>query len=471
MKFHMSPSRGRKCIIPMMLAVSVLLAGGGQALAQHRAEQYRPVWPVMSASVTNMNGWVVAQGITLEMSRNRVVWQTPLAPVGQPVSVRNGTGAMFVQIGNRAFVVDYGTGVTNEVRDGQVIRQFGPNQPALSGPVPAGPGAAPAGQQTQRAAVQETTAPPAYDDGGSRTPEVQRARNYQVALRELMVANDQWMQAVQDVASIRKTVEMGLAPQSELSRAQSAVKSRQEQVRRAQRLAERYSPTAAIVARPPVEVDNTPPQQREQIERAKERVLWLHAMIFFKARQVNRYQAAEMSEDDPSMVLAREELQRYNEMLDQTQANIEQLRVLAAPPLSDKINPELREQLELAQQRVLDSSLEVRRTRTKLDREKTLAAMDGNEDRAALTTANLLSTIQRNSYAKKELVRLREVANAAAAPPEATAPEAPVAPPTVTPAPAPMPGPVPAPLPPRTVPPEATPPPATQPATVPAPEY
>jgi hypothetical protein len=123
----------------LCLAACLVVTAIPTAQAQNPSKQSF-TWPLVITSVTTINGWVVAEGRTADQT-NKIIWRSPLAPAAGSVAVRNGWGTMFIEIGNRQFIVDDATGQTRELRPGQVVRQDLPWGPGgVPGPrSPGGP--------------------------------------------------------------------------------------------------------------------------------------------------------------------------------------------------------------------------------------------------------------------------------------------------------------------------------------------
>ncbi|RPI63146.1 MAG: hypothetical protein EHM48_02925, partial [Planctomycetaceae bacterium] len=126
------------CVVMLTLTLGASVANG-QFPTPGNAYSKSLTWPPISVNVSLQNGWVVAEGRTTDHAQ-RLVWRTPIAQGGQGMTVEHGWGSIFVQVGNRQFVVDDATGNTQELKPGDVIRQYQalPNPPigAYTPPAP-----------------------------------------------------------------------------------------------------------------------------------------------------------------------------------------------------------------------------------------------------------------------------------------------------------------------------------------------
>ncbi len=347
------------------LQILILLAGAmctawpsAPAMAQYgggSSSYYGSTWPIVSVSVTTSRGWIVAQGMTLGGVRNRILWRTPIAPTGgSPTSVQQGVSSTFVQIGERQFVVDNASGQVTELRGGVVYRRFGPGSQNDSSQAPA-VAMAPVGggQQNQNAVAQPVDMP----SGTAQSADVgvQRVRNYQLALRELMVANQQLVDAMQNVQLGRQAFDRGQISRADLHQLEANLQARQQQVRQAQELVQHYTaitpPPAALPTAP--DLAAVEPGLREQIRQAERRELFIETMLFYKAKRMERFQEADMPSGDPAMVELREGIAKCYAQLAEVQNDLEQMRLLAANPVDPSLPPELREQMARRSSRCL----------------------------------------------------------------------------------------------------------------------
>ena len=320
-------------------------------------------WPSMSVNLSVQNGVIVAQGVTMGGSGNRVLWQTPLMRLsGSPgMAVQHGASTTFVQAGNRRIVIDNATGRAYVLANNQAWRRFPAGEPVditgLSRPVPPSTTATPAtppphyGSVSETPRMRETTAvsdtPPPAASGAdtSRTlltggdNELKSISTYQQALRALMDANNRLLVRLERQQRLQRMS----APQGDIESASTDVEQAHREVTAAQKRVDSFLTLASaepIRARTVEDVEGAPtpikqaqmtPQQYVDLQQAEQRVLDLSAQMNRKALRIQEQK--ELGELTAAQ-LEREQrtIEAYQREVDRANLHLQELRLAANRP-------------------------------------------------------------------------------------------------------------------------------------------
>jgi len=319
-------------------------------------------WPSMSVNVSVQDGVLVAQGVTMGGSGNRVLWQTPLMRLsGSPgLAVQHGASTTFIQAGSQRIVIDNATGRAYLLANNQAWRRFPAGEPVditgLTRPAPPSTTAAPAPPTPHYPSVNETprmretaatsdTPPPAGAADTSRTllagsdNELKSISTYQQALRALMEANNRLLVRLER----QQRLESMSASQSEIEPASTDVEQARREVTAAQKRVDSFLTLASaepVRARTVEDVEGAPtpakqaqltPQQYVDLQQAEQRVLDLSAQMNRKALRIEEQK--ELGELTAAQ-LDREQrtIEAYQREVDRANLHLQELRLSANRP-------------------------------------------------------------------------------------------------------------------------------------------
>lgn len=342
----------------MALCLLLFPSLGDLAKAQFFEQPNSLTWPNISISVREQNGWIVAQGFSMDNTQ-QVNWTTPIAPApqGTTYAVSHGVGTVYVEVGDarvgvwRRFVLDSGTGQAVELRPGQVWQQFAtgpPYVPPVGGRSTRNLGnlpfdVAPAAPGTP--VVPAPTAPPA---GARQT------------FPALAQANTQLYIALVGLEDAYVLQQEGRAAPGDILRARQAVDLARKQVLQAQALAVRQvtpSPAAPPVTTAPQQppVPPLPRQVSPVIQQAEQRVVQLSSEYNTASRRLAELRSKPSEQVTmEQMDQAQTQVSNLQNVLQTADLDLQQLRMVQSLPPSEAVTPEL-------QTRITDAMTEVLR--------------------------------------------------------------------------------------------------------------
>jgi len=368
---------GLVVVIGVLVTGSVCYTSGAKAAEDDLVGQ--GTWPSVSVNIRSRNGMLVAEGMTtggVGRHANRVLWRTPLGHAGQGTSIQRGGSTTFVQTGSgNQFVIDNATGRTIVMRENQVWRRstgemvdvpgpYRPVRPEVAAP-PLAPGASPGAVPASESAspgVSESAAPGNAYAGDAHTgpaapahrgDEMSGLSNYQLALRDLMTANNVL------ITRLDRERELAAVESSELPSARRAVEQARQSVAAAQQRVHRLAPRTEeespstsdepARANPPARPTLTP-QQYANHRAAQQRALDLSAAMNRKAMlleaqlELGHITPEEYAHEQKTVAAYQREVDR---------ANLRAAEILLEANQPEELSPRDRQRFEQAERQVI----------------------------------------------------------------------------------------------------------------------
>lgn len=430
-------ANSHNCIIHLFIFASLAIFVPISSSRAEVPQWAKGTWPAISTSVTTTDKWIVIRGMTLGGVENRVIWETPLLERGPSVAVQHGTSTTFVQAGHRQFVVDNATGQAIELRGGAVYRRIDPRGGQLAYPQNSqGPSAEPApadrGQYQPEDGVEFAQAP-ITQQAASGDPAVRQLQAYQRSLRELMIANEDLLEAMLRMDRVRQLQDAGRATADDVRAAELQVQQRQTKASDIQKQVDRLGHPTQPAQRPAngeIDMPALNPLQMEQVQKAQERVLYLNELINEEGVKLQQYQEAGMDANAPAAIAARRNIRRYEQALEQAKMDLAELNRSFEGQEKKPVSPELRSRVGQAERTVLDMAEQVRQDEQRL-RQVRQKGDKASDDELAEASNRLVCSIRKLSSARAELDELNQMvygaparteAGSATQPPPATQP-------------------------------------------------
>lgn len=389
------------CLAPLLVTLCAPLL-----LAQGSGKESL-VWPPVSTSVSAINGWVVVVGRTLDQS-NKVVWRTPLAPAGESVSVHHGWGSLFVEVGNRQFVVDYASGRTQELRPGQIVRQDLPWLP-VGTPIPGMPTGSP-GAPAREYPPRTTNPAAAALPPPTLSPEA-------IALgQRICKANGQLIEALAALEITARNYDQKKASLADLQAAREKVRD----ARVVQELAQRgllmsmppelaklpTSPGPAASLPPPSTAPVRPPPEDPKVTGLQKKLMELTGQ-YVEARE--KLRLAQQQGVDSETVAARTRMADLAEQVDQTDTKLQQLRLTAdAKPCPFELAPADLADVARVERKILELHEQYRQAQERMQAvQQDAAAQKAGDKELQEAQAAVVAAMKKVSAARRELEDLR----------------------------------------------------------------
>ena len=401
------------------LGLSLLFLLGDLAGAQLIGGPNSLTWPNISISVREQNGWIVAEGFSMDNTQ-QVAWSTPLAPAptGTMYAVTHGVGTVYVEIGAlrngwRRFVLDSSTGQAVELRPGQVWQQFATGPPYVP-PV--------TGRSTRNLGNVPFDQAPAAP-AAPTTPFTPSASARQ-AFPALAQANTQLYSALVGLEDAYALQQEGRAAPADILRARQAVDRARQQVLKAQTLAVRQAtpgPTPLPVTTAPAPAPPPLPRQVPMvIQQAEQRIVQLSGQYNNALRQMADLRARPPEQVTTQQVSqAQTQVSNLQNVLQTADLDLQQMRMVESLPTAEVVSPQLQTQIGDAMTQVLRLQEQYGQANSDYQqaswlyqqRQAPIAQIDEAQTRM-MNLLNQLSAIQR------QLEALRRQAQMQAKPPE-----------------------------------------------------
>lgn len=283
--------------------------------------------PRITVNVTIRDGVVVAYARTLDQAQ-RVLWRVPLARAGPNVAITRGPQAVMVEVGDRQFVIDKVSGRTRELRPGEVYRELPGSmeqEPRLREPLSQG----------------------------------------QEAVDRLSVANQRLEAALAELEYVRRLEREGRARPQDVQRAAARVEEARKASLSAQEAAvKRILPDPARkpkpqeqekkpATRPAPRPNPSPPPQA--VRMAQERLMDRAAALGQARRDLEqthmKHEAGLATAQELDQ--AQRRVTQLEQMLEQADRDLQKARATGDMPKFDRLTPQLRTRLSLAERNVL----------------------------------------------------------------------------------------------------------------------
>lgn len=350
-------------------------------------------WPPISVTTTIRNGWVVAQGRSLDGPQH-MLWQTPVAPARGAVSLRQGYGSVMVSVGGRRFVLDNATGRAVELRPGEVLRQS-PNVTASS----SGEGAMGAGPT-----------PPANE--ALNLPTLTDAQRE--AVKQLCQTNRQFMEKLVELDRIKRLYDAGKANADDIKAAHAAIADarqlfRQHEAKALQSISPKLGmdkePAAPAVA--PSRKDNPP---TPAVAMAEENLMQL-LTEYNKAE--TQLRTLDTTPNTPPQTIAEAQTQ-VNDLarqLREADVALQQVRLVGERPTLAMAGDDLRQQILAAEDRLAQATAAHDAAQQKLyDIQDEYERGKAGEAALEAAQADLLEAVKSLSVAQRQLAKLHRQA-------------------------------------------------------------
>jgi len=400
--------RGGPALI--VLAACACLLAPAAAPAQGPPDWHRGTWPLITTSVTAYNGWVYAVGRT-EGTYGYVVWYVPLAPEGGAVVIRHGISTTYVSVGPRQFVIDDTTGQTEELRNGQIYRRYGPqNGTTWSPPI-----------RRPRPTAPSTEQPPAAT---GEAPGLQTLSRRQELLRRATEATEAYLSAQADLARLRndRTTLPGKIEQAEQAVARTQERAMYARMRLEQQLRAPVPGVAMPTGGPFPQwpglmeaTEHLTSEQSQRLDKAQQQVVDLTEKLNDVQDKIDELRQAGGHETEIRAL--RPKALELRRQLGEANLNVRDLLLQGQVNRAADIDPSLRGQLQAAVQKILDLTALLRVSEEKMRSASTVAAAGGSRQQLQAAVNANLELMKKRTEAYNQLSALIDKAYEKAAPP------------------------------------------------------
>ncbi|MCL2701120.1 MAG: hypothetical protein FWE88_05445 [Phycisphaerae bacterium] len=442
----------RRCIVVLVSGAAAVMAAAvaTDAMAAADDEVGQGSWPSVSVNVTVRNGVLTAEGRAMGSAGragNPVLWRTPIARGVRATSVQHGGTTTFVQTTRGRFVIDNSTGRAFELAPNQVWQRSPIGEPVIvtgnQRPVRTGTEAPPS-SATQPAAPRGTspgaaTTGNAYAadgestsglfsgsdaNGGDGSPgkhgsELHGLSKYQIALRELMVANNVLITRLDRVQRLSAVGSRDVpTAQREAEQARQAVAAAQ---RRVNALSPHETGSAKDASAEPARTravaeplsSTMTPRQYADLRAAQQRALDLSASMNRKAMWLDALYS--LGEITPCQYeIERKTIAAYQREVERANLRVEEILLEANQP--EAMSPQARRQSEQAERQVIAMQSRIRELERQL-RGVERRQSQGHADEADVERAQaaLTEAYHQLADASSKLATIRRDAEASAA--------------------------------------------------------